>query len=133
MTFDFYNVSASLSLVLGVLVGVAYIPTFRRRPRPVAMRLVWGGTFIIFGSVMRSNYWANVRYLTGENWPAFRDAIGGLNVNVASDAFLIAGFYLFLSAKLHAIPERDRGKHNIISAIRYPYPCRFPSVLRRRD
>lgn len=130
---DIHNITAIALLIMGGFVARAYIPTLRSRMTPPATALTWGFFFFSLGSVGRSAYWSLGRVLMGDHWLTLRDALGGLTINVAFDAFLILGFYCALRARLLALPEEDRRTRNIFTCVTYPEPFRLSVLWRVKE
>jgi len=129
---DFHHISALVTLILGLWVARAYIPNLLAQMTPPAASLAWGFFFFALGSIGRAVYWSFGRVVLGEQWAGVREALGGLNINMAFEAFLLAGLVLILRARLLAIPENERPFYNLLTCVTYPEPFRLSSILRRR-
>lgn len=129
---EFHHISALVTLALGLWVARAYVPNLLAAMTPPAASLAWGGLLFAAGSVGRAVYWSFGRVLLGDEWQFVRDALGGLNVNIAFELFMMAGLVLILRARLLAIPEGERRFYNLLTCVTYPEPFRLRAILRRR-
>ena len=129
---EFHHISALVTLILGLWVARAYIPNLLAQMTPPAASLSWGFFFFALGSIGRAVYWSFGRVILGEQWTGVREALGGLNINMAFEVFLVAGLVLILRARLLAIPENERPAYNLLTCVTYPEPFRLSSIFRRR-
>lgn len=129
---DFHNVTAGVLVLMSLLAGRAYLPNLLADMTPPACSLAWGFVSFSAGSVGRVVYWSFPRLVLGDDWPRAAQALGGLNVNILFEVFMIVGVYLILRARYLAIPEEDRGDYNVFTCVTYPEPFRLAHILGRK-
>ncbi|MCA2013996.1 hypothetical protein LCM17_21075 [Cereibacter sphaeroides] len=112
---------SSLVAIVGLaLVLRAYWP-LTRQPLDGFGRLTINAVIVLtLAKALRSLWWDWARVFLGDHWPAVRDALGGLDVNTFFNLMVAYAAYLFLKARLHAIPEEDRHRWRWWNAWMHP-------------
>lgn len=124
-----YLITSLILVCMAVATARAYMPGLIFRLNPAARDLAWSFVLFIAAAVGRSVYWGQVRFVMGDHWADFRDALGGLTVNAAFDAILIFGLYLALRARWQLLPPEVRAETSVLQSITYPTPLTLRTFL----
>ncbi|MBN8294787.1 hypothetical protein JI664_22645 [Rhodobacter sp. NTK016B] len=104
----FVHITSALAMGGMFFVLWGYLPLVWRLRDPVGRVLAVAVAVLALAWTLRSFWWDWARIFLGSNWPAVRDTMGGLDMNGAFNLLVIVSAYLFLRARLLAIPEPER-------------------------
>ena len=112
-------------LLGGLLCGRAFLPHVNVMGGRPADNLARGLMVCAFGAFPRIAYWDVFWGAMGVSLP------GGIVTNLLFNTALLIGIYYILKARWLTIPEDERGRSNLVTAVFYPSNI-FPR-LRRED
>ena len=111
---------AIMALIGGLLCARAYLPHIELMGKNPSDYLARGLVLSALSIGPRSLYWDVANHLMGDGFTQVQDALGGISINILFNLVLLWGIHSILKARYLSIPEEDRSKYTVFSAVFYP-------------